>query len=127
MNKKFIAYKGEKYLIEWYFDDRGKSPACEYFEELSKNQQEKLVYLFTMIGDTGAIRSEEKFNYENDKIYAFKPTPDRFLCFFYQGSKIIVTNAFEKKQQKLPPREKQKALKARSDYIKRCDGENYYE
>lgn len=65
---------------------------------------------------------EEKFRNEDDQIYAFKPQPDRFLCFFYQGGKVIVTNAFSKKQNKLPPREKQKALKLREDYIKRLLG-----
>jgi len=127
MDEKFIAYKGEKFLIEWFFDDKGQSIAFDYFEELPNSQKEKLVYLFQMLADTGVIRSEEKFNYEHDQIYAFKPMPDRFLCFFYQGAKIIVTNAFHKKTQKMPPREKQKALKSKSDYIKRCKGGTYYD
>lgn len=126
MKKNFIAYKGEEFTIEWYHDANGKSQAHEYYEELSKSQKEKLEYLFYMLGDTGKIRSKEKFRNEDDQIYAFKPMPDRFLCFFYRGKKVIVTNAFEKKQDKLPPREKEKALKLKDDYIKRCNGGKYY-
>jgi uncharacterized protein YnzC (UPF0291/DUF896 family) len=48
------------------------------------------------------------------------------LCFFYDGKKIIVTNAFRKKQQKLPPIEKDKAVKYREDYINRDKGGQYY-
>ncbi|HLB94201.1 MAG TPA: type II toxin-antitoxin system RelE/ParE family toxin [Candidatus Babeliales bacterium] len=113
--------------MEWYYDNKGYSQAHEYYKKLSKEQQEKLTYLLFMLGDTGQIRNEEKFRNENDQIYAFKPKPDRFLCFFYHGKKVIVTNAFVKKQQKLPPVEKAKALKSRVDYIKRVLGGNYYD
>ena len=127
MKKSFIAYDGEEFIIEWYFNSMGKSPAFEYYNKLSTTQKMKLEYLFRMLADTGKIRSEEKFRNEGNQIYAFKPMPDRFLCFFYQGAKIIVTNAFEKKQDKMPPREKEKALKLKDDYIKRCIEGTYYE
>ena len=127
MKKQFIAYQGEIFSIEWYFDDRGKSVVLDYYEELSTKQKERLLYLFYMLGDTGKIRSEEKFRYEGDQIYAFKLAPDRFLCFFSEGAKIIVTNAFEKKSDKMPPREKQKALAAKKDYLNRNNRGSYYE
>ena len=53
---------------------------------------------------------------EEDGIWAFKPKPDRFLSFFTSGKKIIITNAFEKKCQKLPPAEKEKAEKCSNPY-----------
>jgi len=127
MKKQFIAYQGEIFSIEWYFDDRGKSVILDYYEELSTKQKERLLYLFYMLGDTGKIRSEEKFRYEGDQIYAFKLEPDRFLCFFSEGAKIIVTNAFEKKSAKMPQREKQKALAAKKDYLNRNNRGSYYE
>jgi hypothetical protein len=61
-----------------------------------------------MMGDTGKIRDESKFRNEGDKVYAFKPQPHRFLSFFVEGKKIIVTNAFWKKQDKLPKGEKER-------------------
>lgn len=45
------------------------------------------------MANVGKIYNEQKITYEGDQIYAFKPTPDRFFCFFFEGSKIIVTNA----------------------------------
>jgi phage-related protein len=124
---KFIAYKGRFFTIEWYFDDCGRSVALEYFESLSVTEKNKVLYLFQTMGDFGKIRNQQKFNYEGDQIYAFKPIPHRFLSFFFTGSKIIVTNAFEKKQQKLPPREKDKALRCRQDYEIRIKKGSYYE
>ena len=127
MKKAFIAYQGEEFIIEWYFDDKGNSPALEYYKELSEQQKNKLNYLFNVLSNSGSIRNEEKFRYEGDQIYAFKPAPDRFLCFFYEGSKVIVTNAYVKKTDKMPPREKTKAVNAKMDYIKRCNKGAYYE
>ena len=38
------------------------------------------------------------------------------FMFFFSGSKVIVTNAFHKKTNKLPAGEKQRALKCKEDY-----------
>ena len=79
------------------------------------------------MGDVGEIKDKTKFINEGDKIYAFKPMPDRFLCFFYKNKKIVITNAFRKKQQKLPIKEKKRALRNREDYINRIEAKKYYE
>lgn len=89
-------------------------------------RKRKLAYLFEVIGDNGKIFNEEKFRYEGDGIYVFKVSPDRFFCFFSDGSKIIVTNAYEKKSSKMPMREKEKALKIKAEYIRRCKQGDYY-
>ncbi len=77
------------------------------------------VMLFKRMGDFGRISDLTKFRNEGDKIYAFKPQPNRFLSFFYTGKKIIVTNAFCKKGQKLPEDEKSKAVSRKENYEKR--------
>lgn len=127
MSKEYIAYSGEKYTIEWYYNSRGKSTAWEYYQSLSTEERIKVLQLFKRMGDAGEIKDTTKFNNEGDRLYAFKPKPDRFLCFFYIGKKIIITNAFRKKQQKLPKIEKERALKFKSDYETRVKKGAYYE
>jgi phage-related protein len=127
MKKPYIIFSGLEFCIEWYYDSRHRSQASDYFEALDEKRQEKILKLIKLMGNTGKIRNTEKFRDEHDKIYAFKPKPDRFLCFFFKGSKIIITNAFEKKTEKLPRQEKDRALKYRDDYIKRVAGGNYYD
>jgi hypothetical protein len=80
-----------------------------------------------MTARVGKIFNKEKFRHEDDQIYAFKAKPDRFFCFFFKGSRVIVTNACKKKQDKLPLREKEKAMKAREDYGKRYKEGTYYD
>ena len=122
-----IAYEGSEFTIEWYCDSKGHSQALEYFEEQPKDKQRKLLNLFRLMGEQGKIFDETKFRHEGDGIYAFKPQPDRYLCFFFKGKKIIVTNAFIKKTQKLPQREKEQALRAYQSYEKRMKEGGYYE
>jgi len=127
MNREYIAYSGKKFTIEWYFDSRGKSMAFDYYTSLTTLERIKVLQLFKRMGDAGEIKDTTKFNYEGDHLYAFKPKPDRFLCFFYIGKKIIVTNAFRKKQPKLPDNEKTRAIKHKKDYETRIKQGEYYD
>lgn len=126
MNQR-IAYEGSEFTIEWYFDRKERSQALEYFLEQPEGKQRKLLNLFRLMGDHGKIFDKTKFRNEEDGIYAFKPQPDRYLCFFFRGKKIIVTNAFLKKTQKLSQGEKEQALKVYHDYEKRVKEGTYYE
>jgi len=124
--KEFIAYEGEALIIEWFFDEKGKSDALDFFEALSNTQKRKTLMLFKRIGDFGKISDIIKFRNEGEKIFAFKPQPERFLSFFYAGKKIVVTNGFRKKAQKLPRKEKNLALNRMKNYDSRVKSGDYY-
>lgn len=123
----YLAYEGSEFTIEWYQDSKGKSQAMDYFLAQPKEAQRKVLNLFRLMGDHGKIHDETKFRNEGDAIYAFKPQPHRYLCFFFKGKKIIVTNAFIKKTQKLPKAEKEKAILAYECYEQRIKGGSYYD
>ena len=125
--REIVAYEGPCYTLEWFYDENGVSQSLNYFNELSDVQKRKVLMLFKRIGDSGRISDITKFRNEGGKIYAFKPQPDRFLSFFYAGKKIIVTNAFCKKSQKLPEIEKRRALLFMQSYNDRVQKGIYYE
>ena len=91
---EIIAYQGESFTIEWYIDERGNSQAFEYFAAISEDRQDAALALFKRMGDSGKIFDLTKFRNEGNKIFAFKPRPDRYLCFFFTRKKIVLTNAF---------------------------------
>jgi len=123
MNEKdCIIYAGEKFIIEWYYDKFGKSVAYDFFLETTEDLQDKFLILAMKMGDFGKIFDIQKFRNEGDGIYAFKPQPDRYLSFFTSGKKIIVTNGFKKKTDKLPQNEKDFALKCKKEYLERKTG-----
>ena len=125
--KHYVAYKGSKFTIEWYYTETGNSPPLDFFTSLNVENKIKVMQLFELLGTHGKILNIEKFRNEGDGIFAFKPKPYRFLSFFFQGGKIIVTNGFIKKQDKLPPNEKKRAQRFEEDYKQRVKEGKYYE
>lgn len=124
--KEIVAYEGPSFTIEWFYDESGKSEVLEFFNGLDDVNKRKVMMLFKRMGDFGRISDVTKFRNEGDKIFAFKPQPNRFLSFFYMGKKIIVTNVFCKKCQKIPEEEKQKALYRKENYEQRVASGAYY-
>lgn len=124
--KAYTVFQGPKFTIEWYVDKRGHSQAYEYYMESSEAQQDKAMALFRLMANMGKIWDETKFRNEGDGIYAFKLNQDRYLCFFVKGSKIVITNAFIKKSQKMPPKEKARALNMYNSYSERVKEGIYY-
>ena len=116
--KNIIAFEGEKYTIEWFVDVKGYSQALEYYQESPVTQRDKILALFRYMVTFGKIWDITKFRNEGDGIYTFKTNQDRYLCFFFRQGKIIITNAFTKKTQKMPQKEKQKAIAAYKSYTK---------
>ena len=115
------------FTVEWYYGANGKSQAFEYFQQLDEHVQDSAINLFAFIAEMGKIMNKTKFRNEGDSIYAFKPKAHRFLAFFFVGKKILVTNGFVKKQDKLPANEKKRALRYKSDYEVRVKQGTYYD
>ena len=125
--KNYVAYIGTKFTVEWYYTANGRIPALEYFNGLDLDDKIKTIDLFKLMADEGKIYNKQKFRNEHDKIYAFKPKPHRYMCFFFVGKKIIITNGFMKKKDDLPLEEKKRALRYQEDYEERFNIGKYYE
>jgi hypothetical protein len=124
---EYIAYVGNKFTVEWYYYRRSRSQSFLYYKKLTIKERARLLSLFKRMGDVGELKDKTKFNYEGDKIYTFKVRPNRFLCFFFENKRIVITNAFKKKCKKLPAKEKTKALNGKKDYMLRIKEGKYYE
>ena len=120
--KSCIIYSGSRFTLEWYYDKNGKSVVKEFYLETSEDFQKKFLILVKRMGDLGKIYDITKFRNEGDGIYAFKPQPDRYLSFFIDGKKIIVTNGFRKNADKLAKNERDLAIRCRQDYFERKSG-----
>ena len=128
-SEEFIFYQGERFQVEFYFNQKGEMPAKEYFILADQQIKLKLAALVKQIADSGRLFDETKFRVVDklEKIYEFKPKEERFFNFFYEGKKIIITNAYRKKGQKVDQRELDKAIKSKMDYVFRLKGGTYYE
>ncbi len=125
----YIFYQGERFQVEFYFTETGDMPAKEYLEKESLGVQVKLAALVKYIADHGRLFNKTKFRKVDSKesIFEFKPVDHRFFSFFYEGKKIIITNAYMKKSQKVSKRDLEKAKNMKKTYAARLKGGNYYE
>ena len=121
-------YRGEKFRVEFYFNANGKMPSKEQIEKLPSLIKVKLAALVKLIAEEGQIYDEHKFRIvaRKERIYEFKPMKYRFFNFFFDGGKIIITNGYRKKSQKVDKRELRKAIRMKRDYINRMKKGEYY-
>lgn len=127
--EEYIFYQGEKFQVEFYFNEKGEIPAKELIESLSSNKViVKLAGFVKLIADEGMLYDEQKFRIvdQKEKIYEFKPGRYRFFNFFYTGGKIIIMNGYLKKSQKVDKKALKRAIRLRKDYIERIKGGEYY-
>jgi len=119
--------KKEDYIF--YQAKTGKIPAKEYLEKESLDIQVKLSALVKYIADHGRLFDITKFRKvdSKDNIFEFKPVNHRFFSFFYKGKKIIITNAYIKKSQKVSKGDLEKARNMKKAYADRIKGGIYYE
>ncbi len=124
----YIFYQGEKFQVEFYFTANGELPAKEYFDLSERQIQIKLLALVKYIAEEGRLFDETKFRSvdKNEKIYEFKPMSERFFNFFTDGRRIIITNAYRKRGQKVDPKELAKAIRLKKDYGSRVKKAVYY-
>ena len=80
------------------------------------------------VAEEGRLFDEAKFRIvdKNERIYEFKPLSERFFNFFYEGRKIIITNAYRKKTQKVDRQAVGRAIRTKRDYESRVKGGRYY-
>ncbi|MFH1454662.1 MAG: type II toxin-antitoxin system RelE/ParE family toxin [Armatimonadota bacterium] len=127
--EEYIFYQGEKFQAEFYFTSAGNIPAKEYLEEADVNARVKLAALVKYIAEQGKIFDVTKFRIVDpkEKIYEFKPLQYRFFNFFYEGKKIIITNGYTKKSQKVSKKDLKIARVIKKDYVCRVREGKYYE
>lgn len=129
LQEEYVLYRGEKFQIEFYFTQKGKMPAKEYLGVVDEQVKLKLLYLIKSISENGKIFDETKFRLvdKQERMFEFKPHEQRFFNFFYGDRKIIITNAYRKRGQKVNQRELVKAINSKMDYEFRVKGGIYYE
>jgi len=97
----------------------------DYFQEFFVRQRtkvkDKIIWTFTLIEELPRVPEQFLKHIENtDGLFEIRIQQGsdifRIFCFFDRGQLIILTNGFQKKTQKTPKQEIEKALKIKSEY-----------
>ncbi len=106
--------KGQIRSLKVYGDD-----FWEFYNKQTKKIQDRIFWTIRVIRDIQFV-SEKYLKHIDDGIYEIRVSSGnnifRIFCFFDEGQLIIVLNGFQKKTQKTPTEEIDKAKKLKAAY-----------
>ena len=117
-----VAVLGSKLRIEWAADARKKFWALEFFQELTKEDQQRVVALFKRLSDHGDIASREHFKCLGKKgksLWEFKRFQIRFLGDYRPGGRFLVAHGVRKKKNELDDSDIEKAVRILAEHDER--------
>lgn len=97
----------------------------DYFEEFFIKQRDKvkdkIIWTLELIQELERVPETYLKHIENtDGLYEIRVQQGsdifRIFCFFDQGKLIVIANGFQKKTQKTPKKEIEKAIKIKNEY-----------
>jgi len=101
------------FLYKDYFSD--------FYEKQKQKVREKIVWTFRVIETIPQVPTEYLKHIEGtDGLYEIRihlgSDMFRIFCFFDEGKLVVLANGFQKKTQKTPKKEIEKALKIKEEY-----------
>ena len=99
-----------------------KSYFQDFFENQSKKVKAKIVWTLELVEDLKRVPESYLKHIENtDGLYEIRVQQGsdifRIFCFFDHGQLVVLANGFQKKTQKTPRQEIQKAVKIKEEYF----------
>jgi phage-related protein len=120
----WLVCNGRCYSIYWGRLPNGQCQALDYYRALDLGERARAMALFDRMANVGRIYDLRKFNQETSKLYAFKPQPHRFFCFFAPGKRIFIVSAYRKQSERAPRREVERAERLRAACVGRINRED---
>lgn len=113
-----------KRRVKFYETERGDSPIREFLEGLEDRTLAKVLAVFKLVETESVIPAKffQKFAGTEDLYEVrveYRGQIYRFPAFWDQGALVILTHGFEKKSQKTPSKEIEKALTYKKDWQRR--------
>lgn len=112
-----------KFEVEYYEKEDGTYPAEEFILSQNMKMQAKIFMSLQLLEIKGCELREPYSKALGDGIFELRTVQGnnitRVLYFFVVGNKVILTNGFVKKTQKIPKSEIRLARKYKADYENR--------
>ena len=110
--------------IKFYKTLSGKSPIEDFLDSLSSKEAQKVTWVLSLIEEMDSVSTKFYKKLSNcDGIMEVRAQIGknnfRLLGFEYNGSFIVLTNGFKKKDQKVPKSEISLAQKRKDEYLSR--------
>lgn len=116
------------YNVEFYEKNNGESELWNYLEELREKastskdariQYKQITLYIQLLQDNGTRLQDNITKHIDDGIWELRPGNNRVFYFFFKDDTFVLLHHFQKKSQKTPRREIEKAKSERADYLSR--------
>lgn len=112
-----------KRIIKFYRKSDNKCPVEDFLSSLSDDLQIKITAVFKLVENLEIVPIKFFKKLSGTKLFEIRVEWQsniyRFPCFFHKNSLVILTHGFQKKKQKTPVKEIEKARKYRDDFMRR--------
>ena len=109
------------YIAYYFRTESGKAPVKEFVDLLDNRTQRKFFYMLALLEDFGHKLPLPHAKYIGDEIFELRFSgvegSIRFFYFFFHQHRVIFTNGFIKKSNKLPHNEKLIAANRRREFF----------
>ena len=113
----------EQFEVEFYTKENGSKPAREFLLSLDGKMRANIARTIKLLEENGTRLRMPYSEHLSDGIFELRAKVgsdiSRVLYFFYVGRRIILTNGFIKKQQKMPSEQIALAKRYRADFLSR--------
>ena len=107
--------------VVYFVTESGRRPVEEFVDALTIRSQRKFVDVVELLEDFGRNLSSPHAKYIGNDLFELRfmgrEGAIRILYFFFHREKVVFTNAFIKKSNKTPEREKNLATERRKIYF----------
>ena len=116
------------YTVEFYEKANGESELWNFLEELREKsatskdariQYKQIGLYIQLLQDNGTRLQDNITKHIDDGIWELRPGNNRVFYFFFKDDTFVLLHHFQKKSQKTPRREIEKAKSERDDYLSR--------
>lgn len=112
-----------KRIIKFYRKPNNKCPVEDFLDSLSDDLQVKITAVFKLVENLDIVPVKFFKKLSGTKLFEIRVEWQsniyRFPCFFHRNRLVILTHGFQKKKQKTPTNELDKARKYMDDFLRR--------
>jgi phage-related protein len=112
-----------KWEVEFFEKSNGRCPTIDFLRKLNKQDRVFIDNAFDRLEQYGRQLDRPHVGFLRDHIWELRVRTNhgiyRFLYFFIDNHKFVITHGFSKKSGKVPDSEIDKAIEFREDYISR--------
>jgi hypothetical protein len=115
--KPIIFFVGQRFVVECAIRSNADCPSKDFIDSLNNQDKPKIIRTIKRYANFGTIFNKEQFKkVEGTEFFEFKSFQIRIFMYHCSLGRIALTHGFNKKGDRIPPGEIERAYLIREEY-----------